>query len=485
MTEPTDADEAFEFYVYDDLSWRALIDERWTDVRDRLTQWVVAEQLEVIDVRSEETLTIEQVRSLDAELVRRSLVRFRAHGALADHVRSDPEMHHALTTDAPNWALSFTEMVKGLLPRRDTPSLRPPCSPAEMPDVRLALVDGWNRPGWKAAARSGVARARALGTFAMRKHSLSYAVDSYVQYEQRTLRQAQMWWVGEEMCDLLYATADKVPGETTLEHLNLPSVQALVVFAKPWLATDADSGGKKLVVDAITWGPAMLRDDHGDERHALGVSAYRLLDFGEGLSPGELQLATATDAFANARKQLVAKHESGGGQVRTEFNVTGRTWVPLGRSDWPIEASVGDSDTGFDEPIADDISNRDAYMQSAVEDRKIVAALSLLLNTRTMTQLEDGHLPRHVRRRSQRAGVPSTVNVVYLRRPEHARDDSEHDDDKPPVEWSHRWIVSAHPRLQPYGPGRSLRRLIMVPPHVKGPDDKPLVVKPTVNAWVR
>lgn len=364
-------------------------------------------------------------------------------------------------------------------------TVQPPCSPAEMPDVRLALIESWQRPAWRQSARAGIARARAIGTTRLASdRSLTSATDSYCRYEQNTLRDAEMWWVGPEMCDLLYATAAKVPLDTTLEHLNLPSTQALVVFAKPWLATDADLGARSLIVDAITWGPAKLVDDTG-ERFALGVSAYRLLDFAAGLSSHELQLATFVGAVDQAQRTLISKSGVGAEQ-RVELNLTGRVWAPLGRSDWPLQATVGDTETGYD-PLNDSVEAQkiDAYSQSAVEDRQLVAALSLLLNTRTMTQLTDAALPRPVRRRSQRAGVAASVNVVYLRRPEHERSDAEHDPDKPAVEWSHRWIVSAHPRLQPYGPGRSMRKLIMVPPHVKGPDDKPLVVKPTVKAWVR
>jgi len=50
------------------------------------------------------------------------------------------------------------------------------------------------------------------------------------------------------------------------------------------------------------------------------------------------------------------------------------------------------------------------------------------------------------------------------------------------VEWSRRWMVRGHWRNQPYGPGRTERRLTWIDPYVKGPDDKPLDTRPTV--WV-
>lgn len=52
-------------------------------------------------------------------------------------------------------------------------------------------------------------------------------------------------------------------------------------------------------------------------------------------------------------------------------------------------------------------------------------------------------------------------------------------------QWTHRWLVHGHWRWQPHGPGRTLRRLTYIRPHVKGPDDLPLRVPTRVNSWVR
>lgn len=52
-------------------------------------------------------------------------------------------------------------------------------------------------------------------------------------------------------------------------------------------------------------------------------------------------------------------------------------------------------------------------------------------------------------------------------------------------EYECRWIVRGHYRQQPYGPNRSMRRKQWIPPHVAGPADKPLRLKPTVHIWRR
>ena len=48
------------------------------------------------------------------------------------------------------------------------------------------------------------------------------------------------------------------------------------------------------------------------------------------------------------------------------------------------------------------------------------------------------------------------------------------------VEWSKRWMVRGHWRLQPYGPRRELRRPTWIDPYIKGPPDAPFDARPTV-----
>lgn len=69
------------------------------------------------------------------------------------------------------------------------------------------------------------------------------------------------------------------------------------------------------------------------------------------------------------------------------------------------------------------------------------------------------------------------VKVIQLRRLEPVAASTEPAERT--VEWTHRWIVSGHWRNQ-YLPSCGLQRQQWIDPHVKGPDDLPLVVKPTV-----
>lgn len=75
---------------------------------------------------------------------------------------------------------------------------------------------------------------------------------------------------------------------------------------------------------------------------------------------------------------------------------------------------------------------------------------------------------REAERRMTRDGLPiSDVTTVTLRRQETRYQDR---DDPGFVDWSHRWLVRGHVR-------RLSDRQTWVRPHVKGPEDKPLVLK--------
>lgn len=52
------------------------------------------------------------------------------------------------------------------------------------------------------------------------------------------------------------------------------------------------------------------------------------------------------------------------------------------------------------------------------------------------------------------------------------------------VQWSHRWVVNGHWANIACGPGRKQRRPVYIAPYVKGPEDKPLVIKNRIH-WLK
>lgn len=105
------------------------------------------------------------------------------------------------------------------------------------------------------------------------------------------------------------------------------------------------------------------------------------------------------------------------------------------------------------------------------------------ISQQTLSRVDDFVFPRTIRRGLEKNDRPiPLVKTVTLRRVDPRES---HVGEESPVEWSHRWIVSGFWRNQPFGPARGQRRQQWIAPFVKGPSDKPLVLKKEVRMLVR
>lgn len=89
---------------------------------------------------------------------------------------------------------------------------------------------------------------------------------------------------------------------------------------------------------------------------------------------------------------------------------------------------------------------------------------------------------RPLRRRAERMGRDAEygdIRVVRLRKTETDRGEKDPGFEEPSIEWTHRWVVSGHWRNQWY-PSTQSHSLIWIDPHVKGPEDKPIIYKDQV-----
>lgn len=102
----------------------------------------------------------------------------------------------------------------------------------------------------------------------------------------------------------------------------------------------------------------------------------------------------------------------------------------------------------------------------------VFAQLMVMANQR-ISETSSELLPRPMRRRGVAAPSEGAVRVVHLRR---RTKESDGEQDVIDVDWSHRWVVRGHWRQQWY-PSRNVHEPIFVSPYVKGPEDKPLVIK--------
>lgn len=242
----------------------------------------------------------------------------------------------------------------------------------------------------------------------------------------KELAESTLWWVSPEMCDVVDVARTSLPPDYRLHPSDVPDPSGLLFFAKPMPGIDTFRPDTPMYISAMQWFPAMRPTGE----HILAIAIW------------------------------------------TQAVNTFKLWGMVGINYWPLNEPLSN---GWSVP-ADEEAGRG--VESGDEDRGRLLATWLLSTQSNVSTVENMHADRATRRRCQRAGLPSTVRVVNLRRPKsHSNGDG-----STTVDWSHRWIVSGHWRNQPYGPQRSLRRPVWIAPHIKGPEDAPLIEKTVVKA---
>lgn len=236
-------------------------------------------------------------------------------------------------------------------------------------------------------------------------------------------------WVSAEMCDLIEAIAPTIPDDVLVADLGTqPAPAGLVAFARPM--NDVSVHGEPITVDAVVWGPVHISDTPG-------------VDTGVGMSSWVCSPPVAVIKNADV-------------------------WVTLGRTDWMDDEPVGAmTDTHLSHGCA--YSNGALnYLESAVIDRRRMAALWHLLNSHITERTVYRPNPKKARKRGH--AKADDVVVIHLRRP--------HGESRPTGEersHDHSWLVRPHMRWQPCGPRNSQRKLILIAEHVKG--DGPLKIR--------
>jgi hypothetical protein len=303
--------------------------------------------------------------------------------------------------------------------------------PAEVIDLRRAQVEFWSRND---ALPLAIA---ANGVRPMPGHTVAEGAAAHVIWMRNTLQNAELYWVSPDMVKMLQAVALGMPDV----HPRPTVPRALVVFAMPMLGHDARSGAP-IHAAAYLWGPVTVLDMDCVEIEALGWRDY--------INPPDLTPAQQEQWRALIPTRLVA----------------------TGGSEWPEGCLTSDFST---------LAADGAVMTSSMlEDRRVMAAFWQLCEQRVTVETQDPG-DRHVRRRAERAGMKlNPVRVITLRKASRPVEP-----EGTVIDWTHRWVVGGHWRQQPWGPRRELRRAQWIQPFVKGPADKPLVVRETVRALRR
>ena len=269
-------------------------------------------------------------------------------------------------------------------------------------------------------------------------------VDKVVMTAAGVLELGYDYRVTHDMCLLVEAAAASLDATDHWDRTLPPTSHGLVRFDRGLRISD--SRGKTMYLNWLMWGPSTSKD-----RTTSGQIFFLFND----------QFTEPDDVFNSLDDKK-------------------RDWILRNVGRWGF---IGMSNVWHEERVGPEhLEQSEQYLAKVREEigvepipstnvLRYFHALFLLLN-QTLVSTREEIPERAARRRARKMKVPDRVTVIALRRHEnHQRYEGETD-----VEWQHRWVVRGHWRWQPHGEGRKQRTRIYIAPHIKGPDDKPLII---------
>jgi hypothetical protein len=273
---------------------------------------------------------------------------------------------------------------------------------------------------------------------------LGFANES--KFIMHAMPSAPLWWVEGEACDLLAESAPTLPADYVLTRADVPSDTGMVVFEHDLIGTDSypSAEGREVRISGVLWSFGRLPDMAGEQRFGMSFMLFTKMDLGD----------ESHDMY-QLWKMLFPPEL-----------LHGPIWAFIGRTDWvfgwELEQVIPDNPHGFDA-----IANA-----SFAEDRRLMLGLWKLATTPIVNN--DLHpLPRHMRRQAEREQVNPEVRVITMHGP--SAGEPPESGSSGARQYRHRWVVRPHWVNQPYGPGRTERRLILRGPFTKGPEGAPLI----------
>jgi hypothetical protein len=263
------------------------------------------------------------------------------------------------------------------------------------------------------------------------------------------LQRSDLWWVSSELCKATEAAYTSVPDEAQVGIDTMRSPSGFAVFEDPIMVLNRydEDASWMTPIDAIAW----------------------FVDF----SGPEPIIALYAYAWLSTLDERDDDPDDDG------------DWFDL----WPTDAPIVRATTSWSigaplsAPLPSDVRHTARSMSDQIDAnldgthwlRRLAATVWLLSTQPGLTEQSDASIPRSTQKRSLRADMPSAVKIVKLRG--HSRRCESSEGDRGSWSLDHRIIVDGHWRNQACGPGRTKRRPVWINPHIRGPEDAPLVVK--------
>jgi hypothetical protein len=288
-------------------------------------------------------------------------------------------------------------------------------------------------------------------------------IDEFGIYESMSLRLAQTYWVNADMADLAGHAAKTMPPQSFVRG-DLPCPAGFALFQEPIQFLDCN--GKMVNVRAVVWRPFFFADV-GQARMEYAKNSEAALEQSSGVYLTTYMDPHGTDDYSEEASFKRLAH------LLAPLHPLGRIIIPFGTKQCFEEGHFASAGSPPEK--------RQEITDSGLALYRLMPAIWTLMQQR-LARTTETEQARQSRRRLERTDSPlkeRKVRVITLRQ-FHRRVDQ----GGAAPEHTHRWIVSGHWRNQ-WLPSKNMHRLQWISAFVKGPEDKPLVFKPTVHQLVR
>jgi hypothetical protein len=286
-----------------------------------------------------------------------------------------------------------------------------------------------------------------------------------LEQERHRLSQAVLYYVTADMTRLALVAAETLPVHS-FHPQDVPAEYGFLVFAEPIAAYypegAAEVESNVVTIVAVSWGPLT---EAVPGQTGVWATFWSLTDY-----ETEAQLLHEQGLPLSKARERVR-------QLRAELNWDNELSMGFGAESLAV---VDHQDTGsvvHAERIDTTTGGWEQVKDTTVAWGQILRAAWLLMTQPGVTDVEEQHLARTLRRRAEREGLnPAPVSVVRIRHRENTPIQ-----DEPATRTYHvRWTVRGHWRNQWY-PSRGEHRPVWINPHIKGPDGAPLHTSQTVH----
>jgi hypothetical protein len=342
-----------------------------------------------------------------------------------------------------------------------------------------------------------------------RGHS-PYAAEALTRQAFDALAHAETYYVSPDMTRIVEAAAKTASCES-LHSGDIPTNKAFVYFSVPIRYYFKKNEGEMIAkgdpisrayhlsndrfvdVRAVTWEQEMVKNRFNELQLGLNLSIY--VDRDSWLKqPVDKTIAPPESIPLRAGGDMLFKEEARGTEAFAEklnrltlFEMTGwvydTPWYALEHSIYENTEEPQDEYTRAINGLSIEDQQAGATVPSIAFFRKLVFAFSRLVFQRIAVRHKQ-RMSRPAIRRAAREDIElenGMITVVKLRR-EYEPKPGDHEPTE--MAWSHRWVVSGFWRNQ-YYPSLNRHIRIYIHAYIKGPEDKPLIIKDRIYSLER